>query len=140
VKPWFCLTLLCWVWVYLLLSLSQQGGLNHQSHLVCSKPRFDPCHVENPRPTRRPQQRFSETWNSIRLVLHRSHLWSSMVGGRRAMLLHPVRRSMGHRSRSGLGELLVKAGSAKQYPATLLTRNFWLNRPKFEESVFCNSL
>jgi len=29
VKPWFCLTLLCWALVYLLLSLSQQGGLNH---------------------------------------------------------------------------------------------------------------
>jgi len=42
-KPWFSLTLVCWALVCLLLSLSQQAGLNHHSHLVCSRPWFDPC-------------------------------------------------------------------------------------------------
>ena len=28
-KPWFCLTIVCWASVRLLLSLSQQARLNH---------------------------------------------------------------------------------------------------------------
>jgi hypothetical protein len=42
-KPWLSLTIVCWALVSLLLSLSQPGGLNHQSHLVCSRPWLDPC-------------------------------------------------------------------------------------------------
>lgn len=42
-KPWFPLTLVCWAFVCLLLSLSQQAGLNHPSHLVCSRPWLDQC-------------------------------------------------------------------------------------------------
>ena len=42
-KPCFSLTIVCWALVSLLLSLSQPGGLNHQSHLICLRPWLDPC-------------------------------------------------------------------------------------------------
>jgi hypothetical protein len=42
-KAWFPLTLVGWALVCLLLSLSQQAGLNYLSHLACSRPWLDQC-------------------------------------------------------------------------------------------------
>src|SRR5437899_12201046 len=50
-----------------------------------------------PRPTL-PQLRLSAAWNSIRFALDRSHLWSSTVRGRRAILVHQAKETQGHRS------------------------------------------
>jgi hypothetical protein len=42
-KPWFFLTLVCWVLLCLLLSLSQQAGPNHPLQVADSGPRLDRC-------------------------------------------------------------------------------------------------
>jgi len=42
-KPWFSLALVCWAWVCLLLSLSQQAGLNHPLQVADSGQRLDRC-------------------------------------------------------------------------------------------------
>jgi hypothetical protein len=43
-KPWFSLTIVCWALLCLLLSLSQQAGLNYyQLQVAGSGQWFDPC-------------------------------------------------------------------------------------------------
>jgi hypothetical protein len=42
-KTWFSLTLVCWAWLCLLLSFSQQAGQNHPLQVVGSGPWFDRC-------------------------------------------------------------------------------------------------
>jgi hypothetical protein len=42
-KPWFLLTILCWALVCLLLSLSQQPGLNRELQVVGSGQWLDRC-------------------------------------------------------------------------------------------------
>jgi hypothetical protein len=66
-----------WALLCLLLSLSQQASLNHPLHVLPAR-NHGWIYVENPRPTR-PQRRFSEAWNSIRLAPHLSSLLSSTV-------------------------------------------------------------
>ncbi len=46
-KPWFSLTLVCWVLLCLLLSLSQQAGLNHPLQVADSGPWLDRCGWSN---------------------------------------------------------------------------------------------
>ena len=42
-KLWFRLTIVCWALLCLLLSLSQQAGLNYQLQVAGSGQWFDPC-------------------------------------------------------------------------------------------------
>jgi hypothetical protein len=42
-KPWLSLTIVCWALLCLLLSLSQQAGLNHPLQVADSGPWLDRC-------------------------------------------------------------------------------------------------
>ncbi len=42
-KPWFSFALVCWALVCLLLSLSQQAGLNHRLQVASSGQSLDRC-------------------------------------------------------------------------------------------------
>jgi hypothetical protein len=72
-KPWFRFALVCLAIVCLLLSLSQQAGSNYQLPVARSGGWIG---IETLRP---PQQQSSKSWNSIRLALDLSNLWSSTV-------------------------------------------------------------
>ena len=112
-KPRFWLTMVCWALACLLLSLSQPACTTCCRFRARANGWID---VENPH-LARPLLLLSEARNSIRLVLDRSHLWSSRMRGLREILVHPVRRPVGHRSRSEFAGLPIKAGSSKQQRA-----------------------
>ena len=112
-KPNFWLTVVCWALVGLLLSLSQQAGLYHSLQVSGSSPWIN---VENPR-LARALHRFSKARNSIRLVLDRSHLWSSRMRGLMEILVHPGQENHGPPEPIRICRLPVKDGSSKQEQA-----------------------
>jgi hypothetical protein len=116
-----------------LLSLSPPAGLNQPLQVAGLGPRlpaWDHGSIkgEKPRPAR-PLQRWSKAWNSIALVLDRSHLLSSTLRGLRTILVHPARRAMGHRNRWGLGELPLQPAAQTHDPSNLFPRNYSFQLP-----------
>jgi len=109
-KPWFTLTIVCWTLVCLLLSLSQQAGLNHPLQVASSSQWLDRCREPA---SGSPTALLSEARNSIRLVLDRSHLWSSRMRGLREILVHPVRRPVGPPKPIGICQVAGQNGQLK---------------------------
>src|SRR6266481_4394185 len=88
--------------------------------------------AENPR-LARPLRRLSKARNSIRLVLGRSHLWSSRIRGVREILAHPGRKPMGHRKRSEIGGCQSKT-AAQNNNEPPCRRKFLTQPTEFEKS------
>jgi hypothetical protein len=135
-KPWVTLTIVCWTLVCLLLSLSQQAGLNHPLQVAGSSQWLDRCREPAPgSPTasvvRSTQFDPARAGPLTSLVLDGA--WTAGNMG------PPCQETMGHRSRSEIARLPVKAGNLKQHRAAL-PRKLLTQPTEFEESVFCNSL
>src|SRR5207249_2677292 len=88
--------------------------------------------AENPR-LARPLHRLSKARNSIRLVLDRSHLWSSRIRGVREILAHPGKKPMGHRGRSEFGGCQSKT-AAQNNNEPPCPRRFLTQPTEFEKS------
>src|SRR5213079_1883811 len=88
--------------------------------------------AENPR-LARPLHRLSKARNSIRLVLDRSHLWSSRIRGVREILAHPGKKPMGHRRRPEFGACQSPA-SAQNHADPARPRRFLTQPTEFEKS------
>src|SRR5207249_9012186 len=88
--------------------------------------------AENPR-LARPLHRLSKARNSIRLVLDRSHLWSSRIRGVREILAHPGKKPMGHRRRSEFGGCQSKT-AAQNNNEPPCPRRFLTQPTEFEKS------
>src|SRR5256886_1823574 len=88
--------------------------------------------AENPR-LARPLHRLSKARNSIRLVLDRSHLWSSRIRGAREILAHPGKKPTGHRRRSEFGGCQSKT-AAQNNNEPPCPRRFLTQPTEFEKS------
>jgi hypothetical protein len=113
-KPNFWLTVVCWALVGLLLSLSQQADLYHSLQVSGSSQWLDQC--REPASGSRTAS-VSKARNSIRLVLDRSHLWSSRMRGLMEILVHPGQENHGPPEPIRICRLPVKDGSSKQEQA-----------------------
>ena len=100
-KPWFSLTIVCWALLCLLLSLSQQAGLNQQLQAADSGPWLH-----------RSKRTASGSPTLTPLVL--DGVW---IAGN---LGPPGQKDHGPPKAIGICRLPVKAGSSKQHRATLL--------------------
>src|SRR5256886_4527510 len=89
--------------------------------------------AENPR-LARPLHRLSKASNSVRLVLGRSHLWSSRMRGVREIWAHPGKKTMGHRRRSEFGGRQSKT-AAQNNNEPPCPRKFLTQPTEFEKSV-----
>src|SRR5213594_670042 len=127
-KCW--LTMVCWALVCLVLGLIQQAGMYHSSQVSGSSNGW--IDAENPR-LARPLHRLSKARNSIRLVLDRSHLWSSRIRGVREILAHPRKKPMGHRRRSEFGGCQSKT-AAQNNNEPPCPRRFLTQPTEFEKS------
>jgi len=109
-KPWFSLTIVCWALLCLLLSLSQQAGLNHPLQVADSGPWLDRCsEVASGSPT---------------AAVLRSVEFDPVRAGPLASIGPPGQET--HAPPEPIGNLAscqVKAGSSKQHPANVPPRN-----------------
>jgi hypothetical protein len=115
-KPWFTLTLAGCVLLCLLLSLSQQTGLNQPLQVASSSQWLDRC-------------REPASGSPTASVVRSTQFDPARAGPLTSLVLEdawtegnigpPVSRPVGHRSRSEFARLPVKAGSSKQQRATL---------------------
>src|SRR5215471_17189697 len=120
-KSCFTLTIVCWTLVCLLLSLSQQAGLNHPLQVAGSGPWLDQCgEVASGSPT---------------AAVLRSMEVDPVRAGPFASIGPPGQRPLDHRSRSEFGSCQTKATSSMQHPADATPRNCWLNRQNFKIRV-----
>jgi len=124
-KCW--LTMVCWALVCLVLGLIQQA--TRRRFRAQANGWID---AENPRLVR-PLHRLSKARNSIRLVLDRSHLWSSRIRGVREILAHPGKKPMGHRRRSEIGGCQSKT-AAQNNNEPPCPRKFLTQPTEFEKS------
>ena len=136
-KPWFSLALVCWALMGLLLSLSQQAGLNHPLQVADSGQWLDRCReVASGSPTAAVLR--SMEFDPVRA----GPLASLILDGAWAAgdIGPPGQETHGPPEPIGIWQV---AGQSRQLKATssqLAPRNFWLNRPNLKNRGFATAL
>jgi hypothetical protein len=115
-KPWFSLTLVCWVLLCLLLSLSQQAGLNHPLQVADSGQWLDRGSVAYGWPT-------AAVLRSMEFDIVRAGPLASLVldGAWAAGDIGPPgQETHGPPAPIGIWQVAVQSRSSKQHRANLL--------------------
>jgi hypothetical protein len=117
----FTLTIVCWTLVCLLLSRSQQAGLNHPLQVAGSGPWLDQCgEVASGSPT---------------AAVLRSMEFDPVRAGPFASIGPPGQRPLTTAADRNLASCQTKATSSMQHPADVTPRNCWLNRQNLKIRV-----
>jgi hypothetical protein len=120
-KSWFFLTLVCWALLCLLLSLSQQAGLNHHLQVAGSSQWLDRCREPaSGSPTASVVG--STEFDSVRAGPLSSLVLDGAWGA--GNIGPPGQETHGHLHPWSLGELPFKAGSSKQRSSHPAPRNY----------------
>jgi hypothetical protein len=120
-KPWFHLTLVCCVLLCLCLSSAQAVDMNHDLPIVGLRPEFDrgrqPASDALPVSVITSMKFDQHLAGPLRSLIHHCASTAGHLGP-------PARRPMGHRSRSGLGELPLKPATQINALEQLGPRNY----------------
>ena len=139
-KPWFPLTLVCWVGVCLLLSLSAQADLNHQLQVAGSGQLLDRCGEPAFGSPTAAVVRSMEFHQARAGPLESLVLDCALTASNVDPPCLETHGPPGHRTPWGLGELPVKPATQSKPSSDLSPRNSWPSTHQTEESGFCNSL
>jgi hypothetical protein len=116
-KPWFTLTIVCWTLVCLLLSPSQQAGLNHPLQVTGSSQWLDRCREpapDSPAASVVGSTEFDPARAGPLTLLVLDSAWTAGNIG------PPGQENHGPPELIGICRLPVKAGGSKPHRATLL--------------------
>jgi hypothetical protein len=125
-KPWFSLTIVCWALLCLLLSLSQQAGLNHPLRVADSGPWLDRCgEAASGSPT---------------AAVLRSAEFDPVRAGPLASIGPPGQETHGPPEPIGTWQVAKsKPAAQNNIQPTCLHEIYWLNRPNLKNQSFATA-